>query len=214
MNEFDPNRIAHSLNSKLRLYALEKLRLFSKDLHLSENEEFELDKNLFEILISILRDNENIYVKFEILEILDNFCCKSENVCRLFLDIDYISLIYNLLNSNDFMFVEKALILIGNIMVSLDEGFEYVITHFPLEIKLKELLLSGKFDEDQLVLSNILWVLLAIVKQSNEESLEEVEKIIYLILFWRFLKKNNLNIVFRFLDKILITFINKMQKVV
>ena len=174
--------MAYSFNSKLRLFALEKLRIFSQELQLKENEEFELDKNLFQILLSIFKDNENIYVKFEILDILINFSSISSLVCNLFLDIDYISIIYDLLNSSDFMFIEKGLILIGNIMISLKEGYEYILTHFPLEIKLKELLLSGKFDEDGLVLSNILWILKAIIKETNKESLEAVSKLYQLFI--------------------------------
>ena len=163
------------MNSKLRLYALERLRFYSDNLQLEEDQEFKLDEKLFEILICLLKDHENIYIKYEILEIFCNFCTKSTNCCESFLDIDYISTIYALLNSSNNVFIEKGLTLIGNIIISLNEAYEYIITHFPLEIKLKELLLCGKFDNDNLICSNILWVLKTIIKEANIESLEAVK---------------------------------------
>jgi len=137
---------------------------------------------LFQILFSILKDHENIYLKFEILEIFQNFCSKSRLICELFLDIDYASIIYDLLNSSDFMFIEKSLYLIGNIIISSKEGFDYFMTHFPLEIRLKEMLQSGIYDEDTFILSNILWVLRAIIKETNEESFESVFNVFFMFL--------------------------------
>jgi len=163
-----------SLNSKLRLYALEKLRYLSENLKLKDNEVFDFDKDMFQILLNILNDHENIYIKFEILEILVNFTNISPNFCELLLDVEYFMIIYKFLDSTNNMFVEKGLTIIGNIITNLKSSYEYIIKYFPLEIKLKEHMLSGKFDNDKPVLSNILWILRAVVKQINKESYEMV----------------------------------------
>lgn len=174
IKEFDPINMTNSLNSKLRLYALEKLRFFSEELQLEEDQEFSFDENLFVILINLLRDHHNIFIKNEIIEIFLNFTNKSTNFCEYLIDIDCFSIIYNLLNTNNNSFIEKGVLLIGNIFTSLKESYEHIINYFPLEIKLKELLLSGKYDKDNSIISNILWALKIILKRINEESFESV----------------------------------------
>lgn len=160
-----------SFNSKLRLYALGKLRVYSEDLELAENEDIAFDKNLFIILINLLKDHYNALVKYEVMEIFLNLSHKSKEFSKLFLDTEYIDIITSYLESYDERLVDKSLSTIGNILIYDKDAYDFIRMIYPLDIKLKEFLLTRKYEKNIIILSNIIWALQVIVQMSNPESL-------------------------------------------
>jgi len=153
---------------------LEKLRIFSDDLEIQEDQDMDFDIDLFKILISLLNDMENVFVKFCIFEIFNNLSVKSKNFCEMFLDVEYFSIVYKFLDFQDYRFILKGINLIGNIIIYCDKAFDYLIPYFPLEIKTKELLLNCYSNKE--ILANILWLLRSILKRTNADSYENVCK--------------------------------------
>ena len=131
----------------------------------------------FDLLIYLLKENDNITVKLELIEIFSNLTFFSEEVCEYMMDVDILITLFNLLNYNHFSILEKTLIIFGNIIINRENTFDYLITNIPIEVKIRELLTNKIISYPDAVISNILWLLKSILIKLNPMSYDKVNNI-------------------------------------
>lgn len=154
-----------------------KLREYTEELELLEDQSLSFDKRFFDLLIYLLRENNNLTVKLELIEILSNLAFYSDEVCDYMMDVDILITLFNLLNYNHFKIVEKSLIIFGNIIINRENRFDYMIMNIPIEVRIRELLTSKTITYPDAVISNILWLLKNILLKINPMSYDKVNKI-------------------------------------
>jgi hypothetical protein len=191
IKSFNPLLINKNINTTIRLYSLEMLNFYIQEIELNENEELEFDREYFDILIILLINVECSPVKILLFNIIHGLSFHSEESCGFLLTYENISFLYNCLEGYNIKELNYSLQIFANLIIKLDISIEEIVKFVPIEIKIKELLLSKKYENLYEILFNIIWVLKLIIKNTNPESYVNVKKIIFnifLIFFYTFYK--------------------------
>lgn len=177
LNSFNPKYINDDINTTLRIYSLEMLNIYFEDLEINEDQELYFDREYFEILMILLMDIKYSQVKILILNIIHGLTFFSEEVCGYLMTYDNISYIYNLIEEGNIRELNFSLQIFGNILVRIENAFNEIYKYVPIEVKVKELLLSKKYENIQEIISNLIWLLKLIVKNTNTESYVNVNNL-------------------------------------
>ena len=175
LNSFNPLLVNKNFNSTIRLYSLEMLNLYIQELNLTEDEELSFDREYFDILIILLTNLDFFPVKYLLFNIIHGLTFHSEECCGFLLTFENVSFFYNCLDGYNIKEFNFSLEIFANLLAKVDIALEEIMKFVPLEIKIKEILLSRKYENFHEILINVFWVLKLIVKKTNPESYVNVK---------------------------------------
>ena len=178
LKSFNPLLINKNLNTTIRLYSLEMLNYYIQEIELKEDQELEFDREYFDILTILLLNVKNCPVKILLFNIIHGLSYHSEESCGFLLTNENISFLYNCLEGNNIKELNYSLQIFGNLIIKVDISLSEIFKYVAIDIKIKELLLNKKYENLYEILSNIIWILKLIIKNTNPESYVNVKIIL------------------------------------
>jgi len=151
------------------------LNLYIQELNLTEDEELSFDREYFDILIILLTNLDFFPVKYLLFNIIHGLTFHSEECSGFLLTFENVSFFYNCLDGYNIKEFNFSLEIFANLLAKVDIALEEIMKFVPLEIKIKEILLSRKYENFHEILINVFWVLKLIVKKTNPESYVNVK---------------------------------------
>ena len=153
---------ANGIMNDIKKFSIYHFRLLMQDLELEPDEEFNLDKDLLEVLVFDLFDSQEANVKCEISQILIYLTFNSKLISEFLTDLEYLRKFIELTYSNNWTLVENIIIIIGNIIGNDRKNIDLIIKNLPLIFRLKEMLVLENLSDSNI--TNLIWLIRIIIE--------------------------------------------------